>query len=428
MRQIHVLVGRERADRVVQLAAEHEGVAVSSLDARGGEGNLKTVVFLTVPNARLGDFIERAAKEVEDVEFVFSPSGDLSLRTPLGDVHEKVRNVQILSPLELLLGSLQSLGGWSGLLIYSTLSGVIAAYALIFNLAYLLVAAMLIAPIGAPAMVAVVGCALGDRKMIGRGTLRFLIALLVLALAAVGLGFAYDLNVSTPTMELVSSLSLWTVVIAIAGGAAGASAQIRSDRDSLVTGTATGFLVAVALSPPTAVLGLAIAIPRFDYVAQMAFNLTLTYFGIILGGALTLSMHGVQPRITGVDRGSGWIRTTALAAAALALVLMVAWQSMQGPSFRKSDLTYETVEAVRRELQPRDDVILIDTQARFTRGDLPMVDTESIYLQIVVEPVGISDEQARESVRGAVAARLERELPQIVPYIDVTALTRPTSR
>ena len=425
MRRVQVLVAPEAAERVVEAAEACEGVAIANMRGEDGAGEDKAVVFVTLPNAALGPFIEQAAGVADEAEFVFDTAGTIRLRTPLNEVQDKIRNVQIRSPLELLVGSLQSLGGWAGMLTYSILSGLVAAYAVIFNLSFLLVAAMLIAPIGAPAVVAVVGTAMGDSKMIGRGTVRFVVSVLVLAAAAVALGVGYGLEISTPTMEVITSISVWTGLIAVAGGAAGASAQMRSDRDSLVTGTATGFLIAVSLSPPAAVLGLSATIGRWDYAAQMAFTLLLTYFGIIVGGASTLALHGVRPKATGIDRGSNAIRIAAVVGALAGFAGLVAWQSSQAPSYRKADVSYQAIEVTRNAVREMDDVLLVEAAARFTRPDLSTAEEEALYVQLLVDPLGtVADEAAVSTrIRQSVTRRLEQELTGTRPYVDVTLLS-----
>ncbi len=188
------------------------------------------MVFLNLPNDRVGKFVKAVEEEVKDAQFVLVPQGTLPIQTPLEDVEERVRDVSHLSTLELVLAGLQSIGSWKGLVLYALFSGVIAAYGVIFDVSYLLVAAMLINPMGAPAMVSVIGVAVGDIRMFGRGGLRFLVALLVQAVSAMTLGFAYTVHTTTSTMEQITNLSVLSVLLALVAGAAGAQAQVQADR------------------------------------------------------------------------------------------------------------------------------------------------------------------------------------------------------
>jgi uncharacterized membrane protein len=361
---------------------------------------------------------------VGHAEIVLVPQGVLPLHTPLGDVHDRVRSVSVLSPLELVLGGLQSIGSWRGMLFYAFFSGTVAAYGIIFGVPWLLTAAMLIAPVGAPAMVSVIGAAVGDWRLFRRGFGRFWLSVAVLAVTAWALGLAYGIEVSTGTMELISSLSLWTVLPALVGGAAGAQSQVQSDRDSMVTSTATGFLVAVSLSPPAAVLGLAVALGRWDYVGAMAFLVTLTYCAILAAGWAALRLHGVRPARETAGRGTPGTRTALAVAATFAAAALVAVQAGEGPRLRKGDLASDAVALARGAVGEVAGVRLLEADARFTRRDVPLPGgAEALLITVVAERgVGAPDAGLESRVRAAVERSVRAAMRGVRPYVDVTLL------
>lgn len=424
MRQLQVQVPRESADRVIAVSEEFEGFSPVVLDARRANDRPWAVVLLNLPNAAVGEFIEKVQEEVEEATFVLTPRGVLPILTPIGDVHEQVHRVGHRSAVELVLGAMQSVGSWRSLLLYAVLSGLVAAYAVIFDTAYLLVAAMLIAPIGAPAMVCVIATATGEPDMFRQGASRFFVAAVLLALGALVLGLLYGLNTSTSTMEEISNLSLWAGMLAVVGGAAGAQSQIQSDRDSLVTATATGFLVAVAMSPPAAVLGLAIAIGRWDYAGQMAFVVLLSFIGVIAGGWLTLLSYGISPGVTGVMPGSATVRAVLAGGVILSLAALIAWQSTRMPSFRKADLTRETIEITRGVVGDMPGVRLIESSAHFSRPDLPISPEALVVNVLVARSDGVSEDPRRveDRIRAAVQERLRAEFRGVAPFVVVTVL------
>ena len=61
----------------------------------------------------------------------------------------------------------------------------------------------------------------------------------------------------------------------IAAGAAGAINLMQSERSSLVSGAATGMLVAASLAPPAGIIGMAAAIGRWDMAVSGLFLLLL---------------------------------------------------------------------------------------------------------------------------------------------------------
>ena len=385
MRQLHVQIRPEHAARVLELGEKHDAFSPTQVVAHRPDGEEWRMVFLNLPNDRVGVFIGDVRAEVDEAQFVLFPRGTLPVQTPVAEIHERLRDVAPRSTAELVLGSLQSLGSWQALLLYAAFSGVVAAYGLILNASYLLVAAMLIAPMGAPGMVAVVGTAIGDARMAGRGALRFVVAVLVLVAAAALLGVAYRLDISTEMMEAVTSLSAWTVLVALVAGAAGAQSQVQSERSSLVTATATGFLIAAALSPSSAVVGLAIPLGRWDYVGQMSFVVALQFVSLLAGGWLVLLLYGVRPGDATVGRGSQRGRTLLVAAATLAVILLVLWQWAQPVGWRKADLAREATSLVRTAVSETPGARLIEASAHFTRPDLAARDGEALLIEVTVE-------------------------------------------
>jgi len=340
------------------------------------------------------------------------------------EVDERVRDVSRLSTIELVLGSLQSVGAWKGILLFSAFAGVIGAYGLIFDVSYLLVAAMLVNPMGAPALVSVVGIAIGDARMFGRGGVRFLVSLAVQAGAALALGFAYALDVSTEMMEQVTALSTWSILVAVVAGAAGAQTQVKSDRDSLVSGTAAGFMVAAALAPPAAVLGLSVPLARWDYFGQMAFLLALQFFAIAAGGWLSLFVFGVRPAEPSIGRGSALRRNVLLAGVVAVAVGMVAWQTSQEPRFQKADLSRAALEIARDAVDATPGAFLVESDARFTRPELDRYEGEGLLIQVIVESSGAAEDDGvlQSAIRERIRTLVHERMRGVVPFVDVTIL------
>lgn len=423
MRQLQVQIRPEHLQRLLEVAREHHSLAPAAVRVEQPEGEERTLVFLNLPNSEVGTFVDAVTREVEDAQFVLFPLGTIPLHTPLEEVEERVRDVSHLSTLELVLASLQSVGTWKGMLLYSVLSGVVGAYGVIFDVGYLLVAAMLINPMGAPAMVSVIGLSVGDARIFGRGGLRFLASLGVQAASALALGFAYGLEVSTAMMEQITSLSAWGTLLALAAGAAGAQAQVQSDRDSLVSGTAAGFMIAAALAPPAAVLGLSVPLARWDYAALMGFLLLLQFVAIALGGWLALLVYGVRPADPSVGRGTARRRTMLGGAVTLAVAGLVAWQVTQEPRFLKADLSRNALEIARDAVAAVPGARLVESSANFTRADLDRYAGEALLFRLLVEQTGDASREGVESaVREAVEDRVRTRMERVVPFVDVTVL------
>lgn len=423
MRQIHVQVRRDKAETVLGLANRHEAFSPVAVEARTEGGEPWSLLLLNLPNDRVGSFLWEVREEVEDAYITLFPSGTLPVQTPFSKVRERVRSVAHRSTLELVLASLQSVGSWQGMLLYAFFSGVVAAYGVIFSVSWLLVAAMLIAPMGAPAMVSVVGTAIGDWRMLGRGALRFTAAILVLVASALALGLVYGLSSSTSVMEQVTALSHWGVAVALVAGAAGAQAQVESSRASLVSGTATGFLIAAALSPTSAVLGLSVVLQRWDYTGLMAFQLLLQYAAIVTGGWLSLRLYGVVPSDASVERGSARRRTALVSVLAAATLALVGWQVTQGVRFRKADASVEVIQLARTAVERVPAARLVEADAHFTRPDQAFSE-EAVLIEMVVGNRGeeVDAQTVERQVREAMVRLVRARLPGVVPYVAVTVI------
>jgi uncharacterized hydrophobic protein (TIGR00271 family) len=383
------------------------------------------VVLVDLPNDSVGRFVDAVSSDVGEATFVLVPIGSLAINTPIDRMDAAVRDVSTLSTMEVVASSLQSVGAWRGMLVYSLLAGIVGAWGVVFDVVYLLVAAMLINPMGAPAMVSVIGMAIGDSSMFARGGIRFLVSLLMQAAAALAFGLAYGLSVSTRVMEQVTSLSAWAALLALAAGAAGAHAQLKSERDSLVSGTAAGFMVAAALAPPAAVLGLALALARWDHVAVMAFLLLLQFVAIGAGGWITLHLLGVRPGDPSIGRGSVRGRTALAAGVLAAMLAIVVLHSTLGARFTKADLSRAALEIAHEAVAQSGGMFLIEANARFTRVQTPRHAGEALLFELVVEQepgasIGIAEAEARirQRVRRLVAARMSG----VAPFVRVTVL------
>lgn len=423
MKQIEVQVPSEAAERVRRLADEHGAFAPSEIAIRrDGEAGWSTL-RVNLPNHRVGPFVVSTAEAVEEAEFVIESAETLPIRPPLSDVRDRVTDVSRRSTLELVLAVHQSVGTWPAMLFFAAVSGVVAAYGVIFGLPYLLTGAMLIAPLGSPTMVAVVGTAVGDGWMIRRGTVRFAGALATVAAAGAVLGWLYDLSASTAMMETISDLSLWSALLGVAGGAAGALTLIKSDRDSLVTATATGFLVAISLSPPSAVLGLAAAIGRWDTVGLMAFLLALTFVGIVLGGFLALRARGVRPGVATIGRGEPRITYAMAAATAVALAALVLWQAQAGARYQKADLARRASTLARQAMTDVRGYAVLRAEASFTTADAEWHEGEGMLLDLVLKRRPEAGEAVPEdTLRATVRRTLERELDGVRTFVDLSTV------
>ena len=138
-----------------------------------------------------------------------------------------------------------------------------------------------------------------------------------------GIGFAWSFDPSSQELLARTDVKLDSIVLALASGAAAVL--------SLTTGLSSvlvGVMVAVALLPPTAALGLMLGHGRFDLALGAALLLAVNIVAVNLAAKVVLLLKGIQPR-TWYEKARarramaiylvGWVATLAVLAAVVYL-------------------------------------------------------------------------------------------------------------
>jgi uncharacterized membrane protein len=112
-------------------------------------------------------------------------------------------------------------------------------------------------------------------------------------------------RIASEQMISTSMISSVTVLLPLVAGAAGALNLSQSDRSSLVSGAATGMLVAASLAPPAGTIGMASAIGEWDLVRTGVFVLLLQLVGINLSAQERNELPLALRRISSAAPGSG---------------------------------------------------------------------------------------------------------------------------
>jgi uncharacterized hydrophobic protein (TIGR00341 family) len=171
------------------------------------------------------------------------------------------------------------------------LSTVVVAIGLLEDNVAVVIGAMVIAPLLGPNMALALGAALGDMALMWKAT-KTTIAGITLALSlSITLGLIYPLNLDSHELMARTDVGLDSVVLALASGAAAVV--------SLTTGLASvlvGVMVAVALLPPTATLGLMIGAGQPKLAVGAALLLAVNIVSVNLAAKIVFWIRGVKPR------------------------------------------------------------------------------------------------------------------------------------
>jgi len=424
MRQLIVQVPQGHGKDVLSIAQNYQGTNLAQMEASNGDRALDLVI-LHISNSKVEDFLNQL-EQLSDVQITLLPFGVMALRPPANQAPEQVTNVEFRSPVEVFLSGLQSVGSWKGFLGYAAVAGVVVWIGLYTNTIYLLTAAMLIAPFAGPAMNVALATARGDRKLLGRGLLRYFVALTVAIGITALLSLLFQQKIATPQMVERSQVSTVAVLLPLAAGAAGALNLVQSERSSLVSGAATGMLVAASLAPPAGVVGMAMAIGRWDMVTGGMFLLLLQLCGINISAALLFRWLGLSTRGARYSRGKRAIFPIALSFTVLALIGLLVWQLINPPNLERASLAQRANASVQQIVEQEAAVQLVESNVRFTRSSIPGQNTLLTVLYVQRSPqVKESDQAIRDRLTRSIQTQLIEQRLNVTPLVNINVLEPP---
>ena len=211
----------------------------------------------------------------------------------------------------------------SNYLLLTFLSTLVAAIGLIEDNVAVIIGAMVIAPLLGPIIALAFGSSLGDGRLIWQASRAGLSGLGLAFLISLGIGMVWPVDIASGTMLVASSEILARTDVGLDGAvlalASGAAAVL-----SLTTGlsaTLVGVMVAVALLPPTATMGMLLGAGRVELAAGSMLLLAVNVVCVIVAAKLVFLFKGVQPR-TWYERQRAR-QSTVLYGAFWALLLLV---------------------------------------------------------------------------------------------------------
>ncbi len=427
MRQLLAEVPRGQGEKALSLASRHQGVNLARLEGEGADGAIDLVV-IHVSNSRVDALLEDL-QELPGLRVTLLPQGVLALRPPREETPRQISEVEPRGPVEIFLSGLQSVGSWKSFLSYAAIAGMVVFAGLFTNRMLLLVGAVLIAPFAGPAMNAALATARGDGPLLGRSLLRYFVSLGVAAAAAAALALLLRQETASEQMILLSQISITAVLVPLLAGAVGALSLAQSERNSLLSGAATGVLVTASLAPPAGILGMALVLGEGEMVRSAVFLLLLQVAGIHFAGAIVFRIHGVSAAGVRYPHGRRWIFPAGLAASAAALAALLVWQFSSPPALRRSSRAERAVSEVRAAVDESGLGRAVETDVRFASGGgpgpAPLL--AEVYVQRAAG-ISASDEEVRKRLARAIQDRLLRKGFNVTPLPAVTVVDPPPEK
>lgn len=171
------------------------------------------------------------------------------------------------------------------------LSTVVAAIGLIDNNVAVVVGAMVIAPLLGPNIALAFSSSLGDTVLMWAALKTSLAGLGLALLLSLVVGMVWQIDPLGSEILTRTDVGLSGVFLALASGAAAVFSLTTGVSSALV-----GVMVAVALLPPTATLGMMLGSGRYDYAMGAALLLAVNVVCVNLSAKLVFLFRGVKPR------------------------------------------------------------------------------------------------------------------------------------
>jgi uncharacterized hydrophobic protein (TIGR00341 family) len=199
------------------------------------------------------------------------------------------------------------------------LSSLVAAIGLITNNIAVVIGAMVIAPLLEPNLALSLGTALGDFSLIRKSVQTLVIGIFLSVIVPTCLGIFWSFDVENHELMLRTIVGLDSVALALASGAAAAL--------SLTTGLSSmlvGVMVAVALLPPAAALGLMLGSGNTALATGAGLLLVVNVVCINLASKIVFDIKGIRALSSGDKKKAKHAKVVYILGWLVTLLLLIA--------------------------------------------------------------------------------------------------------
>ncbi|MGA9402311.1 TIGR00341 family protein [Haladaptatus sp.] len=393
MRLVQVLVPRGKRDAVLD-ALDEEGVDYAVFDETG-RTEFSALVTFPVPPSAVEPILEKlrmAGVEEDAFTIVLQPETVVSKR--ITELKQRYSGFNIARE-ELRERAAEMAPESSTFFSMTFISTIIAATGLLLDSSAVIIGAMVIAPLMGPAMAASVGTVVDEPKLAERGVQYQITGLLVAIASAALFGYLVRGTVLVPpgldirTVPAITERftpNFLSLLLALGAGAAGVISLMRGAGSVIV-----GVMIAVALVPPAATVGLGIAWLDFGVALGATVNVLVNLLSINLTALALLWVSGYRPERV---RSVGEARSRTLWRIAVILVAIAVLSLGLGLVTYGTNRTTVYQEQAKGEVQhmfvgPNAEYAgyqLVDTTV--TYGPLDFYQEKPAHVRIVTDPEG----------------------------------------
>ncbi|MDD3591955.1 MAG: TIGR00341 family protein [Sulfurovum sp.] len=172
------------------------------------------------------------------------------------------------------------------------LSTIVASIGLIENNVAVIIGAMVIAPLLGPNIALSFAAVTGDTELMLSSVKTVLAGLSIAIVLPIFIGYFSDLPFDTPELLSRTDLKLDMFLLALASGAAAALSVTTGLSSAMV-----GVMVAVALLPPAATLGIMLGAGHWSLAHSTAIMLLMNIVSINLASKVVFIIQGIKPAL-----------------------------------------------------------------------------------------------------------------------------------
>lgn len=184
----------------------------------------------------------------------------------------------------------------SNFILLVVLSTIVAAIGLLEDNVAVVIGAMVIAPLLGPNLALALAASLGARKLLAQSVACNLTGVTISLAICIGLGMVYPIDFTSTELMSRTDVSYSGIALALASGTAAALSLTSGLSSTLV-----GVMVAVALLPPAATVGLMAGAGRTDLALGALLLLVVNIVCVNLSTMLLFLFKGISPR-TGAEK------------------------------------------------------------------------------------------------------------------------------
>jgi uncharacterized hydrophobic protein (TIGR00341 family) len=289
MKIIEVIADAGNADTVAGIA-EHFAARDFRLGYKGEDGRQAMRLLVSDEKAQsILDALQGALATQPGTHIMLIPV-EAALPRPQ-DVEEKAED-KAAATREALYESIEKNARLDmNYMVLVVLSTIVAAIGLIENNVAVVIGAMVIAPLLGPNLALALGTSLGDGPLIWKALQSNFAGLLMAVALSIVIGIFSPVALDSPELLSRTNVGLDSVALALASGAA-AVLSITTGLPSVLVGV----MVAVALLPPAAALGLMLSSGKFTSATGAGLLLAVNIVCVNLSAKLVFLLRGIGPR------------------------------------------------------------------------------------------------------------------------------------